>query len=113
MTSLPEKVAQIWFHCLRGGNLSATPGARDLLASQRPDCTRMIVMIEKMMKHLVIWISNIHIWMMRRVIIILVALRSVCDCEYAANVRYVDKQGQVGCMCLAETAATVSRRSHL
>ena len=63
-----------------------------------------------MMKHLVIWISNIHIWMMRRVIIILVALRSVCVCEYAANVRYVEKQGQVGYMCLAETAATVSRR---
>ena len=63
-----------------------------------------------MMKHLVIWISNIHIWMTRRVIIILVALRSVCVCEYAANVSYVEKQGQVGCMCLAETAATVSRR---
>ena len=62
------------------------------------------------MEHLVIWISNIHIWMMRRVIIILVALRSVCVCEYAANVRYVEKQGQVGYMCLAETAATVSRR---
>lgn len=45
-----------------------------------------------------------------RVIIILVTLRSVCVCEYAANVRYVEKQGQVGCMCLAETAATVSRR---
>ena len=44
MISVAEKVVSNLLSLLRG-NLSGAPGANDLLASQRPDCSLQIVMM--------------------------------------------------------------------